>query len=350
MAQEAVGRHINISFAVLLKIALVIVLGYFLYQIFDILALLFVALILSTALDPWVDFLEHRHLPRTLAVTLIYLVLFVVVTLVVVLMIPPLAKQLGELAQSFPYYYTKILSSVSKFETVGNDQVATSLQSVLQSLGASLGQATSSVVSALAGLFGGLVQFVLTLVITFYLIVDKNGVRRLIRSVTPAKHQPYITQLMNRIQSKLGLWLRGQVFLMLIIGVLSYLGLITLGMPYALVLALWAGLTEIIPYVGPVLGAIPALFLALSVSPLTALFVLILYIVIQQLENNFIVPQVMKKAVGMNPIVSIVVVLIGAKLGGVVGAIISIPVATAVTVFLSDIFGEKWAAENKLET
>lgn len=319
---------------------------YFVYQILDVLALVFVAIILSTALDPWVDWFQRNRVPRGLAMLIIYFLLFVVISLVLILMVPALATQLGQLANSFPYYYGKLAAGFYSWETGAGDSVSAALQQTLQSLGASLAQATSSVLSTVAGIFGGLLQFMVVLVMTYYLVVDETGLKRFIRSLTPSQHQDYIWDLMTRIQHKLGLWLRGQLLLMLVIGLLTYVGLAVLKgfglvqMDYILVLALWAGLTEVVPYIGPVLGGIPAVFIALAVSPVQALIVLGLYVLIQQLENNFIVPMVMKKAVGLNPIVSIVVVLVGAKLGGVVGALMSIPVATAIAVVLSDVFDQ----------
>jgi predicted PurR-regulated permease PerM len=124
---------------------------------------------------------------------------------------------------------------------------------------------------------------------------------------------------------------------MFIVGCLTYIGLYFLGIKYALTLALVAALLEIIPYIGPILAAIPAVILGFAQSPFLALLVILLFVVIQQLENYIIVPQVMKKTVGLNPIVIIIVMLIGAKLAGVIGIILAVPVAAAVAEFLKDI-------------
>ena len=148
-----------------------------------------------------------------------------------------------------------------------------------------------------------------------------------------------LLELFAVIQKKTGDWARGQLILGLIIAVLSFIGLIFLLPKYALVLALVAGITELVPYIGPILGAIPAVFLGFTVQPFSfgrGLAVLILYIVIQQVENNLLVPQVMKKSVGLNPVVIIIVMLIGARLAGIVGLILAIPVATAIGVIIKD--------------
>jgi predicted PurR-regulated permease PerM len=143
------------------------------------------------------------------------------------------------------------------------------------------------------------------------------------------------------MQQKVGLWLRGQIILSVTIFLLTYIGLLILKVKYALVLAFFAGLTEFIPYLGPTIAAIPAVFLTYTQSPMLALFVAILYYIVQLTENNIIVPKVMQKVIGLNPIISIAVLMIGYKVGGITGAILSIPVTTALDVFLSDIFDNK---------
>lgn len=336
MAQDSTNRTINISFATLLKVLLAIVLFYFFYAVFDVMALLFIAIIFSTALDPWVDWMQKNHIPRPLGVVFIYLAIFSLLAIILILMVPPLVEQLGQLANHLPYYYNKLVASFSTTGGAFNDEVAATLQQVLQSAGAGLASATTSVFSTLAGIFGGLIQFVSVFVITFYLIVRKNGVRQFVHSVTPAQYQDKVASTMSKIQEKLGFWFRGELILMFVVGLLTYVGLTIWGMEYALVLALWAGLTEIIPYVGPVLGAIPAVALALSISPIKALGILLTYMIIQQLENNLLVPAIMKKAVGLNPVISIIAILIGVKIGGVVGALMAIPVAVVVAVIVSD--------------
>ena len=174
------------------------------------------------------------------------------------------------------------------------------------------------------------------MVLTFYLTVEEHALKRMLRSLVPVRYQPYITHLVNRIQEKIGMWLRGQLILSLIIFLLSWFGLTILGVKYALVLAIFSGLTELVPYLGPFIGAIPAVFIALTQSPALALGVIVVYLIIQQLENNVIVPKVMQRAVGLNPIITIIAMMIGFKLAGILGIIIAVPVATALSIVLND--------------
>jgi predicted PurR-regulated permease PerM len=196
-------------------------------------------------------------------------------------------------------------------------------------------------------IFGNLISFISVLVIVFYLLLEIEAIKKIIQSIIPIKFQSYTIRLFIQMQNKLSLWLRGQLILCLVIGILSYIGLLILGVKYALLLALIAGISEIIPYLGPILGAIPAVFLAFTQSPLTALLVIILYLIIQQLENTLLVPKIMGKTVGLNPVIILIVFLIGGKLYGPIGALLAIPVATALSVLIKDYFELKRKEEIK---
>jgi predicted PurR-regulated permease PerM len=320
----------------------ILVLLYFLYLISDILIILFVSLIFASAFDPTVDWLAKRKIPRTVGILLIYLVLFTLVSLIIYLIIPPITQEVTELSQNFPYYFEKIISVFSKLREYSFEHgILDNIKNGLSSLTANLPNAAGGVFSTLTGIFGGIVSFVLILVLTFYMVVEENAMKKLIWSIAPPKHQAYLMLLISRMQKKIGLWLRGQLILCLIIFILDYLGLLILNVKYALVLALIAGLTEFVPYFGPIIGAIPAVFLAFFQSPALALFVAALYYIVQLVENHILVPKIMQKAVGLNPIISIVALLVGFKVAGVIGAILSIPVVTAISVFIKDIFDSK---------
>lgn len=338
--------NINISTFTIVKIVAFFLLLYFLYLIRDIVVILFISLILSSAVDPWIDWLQARRLPRVVGILLIYLVLFGIVSLVIYLIIPPIAQQVGELADNLPYYLEKITANLSSFEEYSaRYKLLDNIKSSLGTLSSNLKGATSGVFSTISNIFGGIFSFFLVLVITFYMTAEENSVKKLVWSLAPEKHQPYILQLINRMQKKIGLWLRGQLILSLIIFALTFVGLSLMHVKYALVLALIAGITEFVPYLGPVLGAIPAVFLVFTQSPLKALAVVVLYLVIQWAENNILVPKVMQKTVGLNPLVSITVLLIGFQIAGIVGAILSIPVATALDVFARDLFSQRLASK-----
>lgn len=343
--------NINITILTVIKIILIFLLFYFFYLVQDILAILFVSLIFSSALDPWVDWMQGKKIPRVIGVMLIYLVLFAAIGSMVYLIIPPIAAEVKELAVNFPHYLEKIISSLSAFkEFSAKHGILDNIKASFGSFSSNLEKAAGGIFSTVSGIFGGIFSFFLVLVLVFYMIVEENAIKKLVWSIAPVKHQPYAMQLINRMQKKIGYWLRGQLVLCLAIFILTYVGLSILGVKYALVLALIAGFTEFVPYLGPILGAIPAVFLAYTQSPMLALFTAILYYIVQLIENNILVPKIMQKAVGLNPIVSIAVLLIGFKIGGVVGAILSIPVATAASVVIKDLFEHKEAEEKARDT
>lgn len=339
---------INLSSLTIIKIILIFIVFYFLYLIRDILAVLFVALILSSALDPWVDWMQKRKIPRGVGIIIIYLAMFIVISSVIILIIPPIAEQVNDLVNNLPGFLDKIITGASAIKDYSSQHgILDNIKNNLGTVNSNLQNAATGVFSTLTGIFGGIVSFFLVLVITFYMVVEENAIKKIVWSIVPSQHQIYTMQLINRMQQKIGLWLRGQIILSFIIFILTYIGLLILDVKYALVLALIAGLTEFIPYLGPMIASIPAIFLAFSQRPSLAIFVGILYYVIQLTENNIIVPKLMQKVVGLNPIISIAVLLIGFNIAGVVGAILSIPVATAVSVFIKDVFdsraGEKAA-------
>ena len=182
------------------------------------------------------------------------------------------------------------------------------------------------------GIFGGFISFVSVLVMTFYMLVERDGLQKFVNTVVPVLWRERVLILLWRMQEKMGLWVRGQLILMASVGVLSYTALLILGVPYALVLALLAGLLEIVPVVGPITAAVPAVVIAFAVSPMRALTVLLIYVVIQQLENHVLVPRVMSRSIGLSPLLVIIAILLGAKLGGITGTLLAVPAITALSV------------------
>ncbi|MDD5342335.1 MAG: AI-2E family transporter [Patescibacteria group bacterium] len=344
-------QNITISTTSILKVILIILAIWVLYLIKNVLGILFISLIITAGMTPWVDWLENKKIPRVLGTAILYVILLGIFSLVVILIIPVLSEQIGQIISVFPSYYDKIVKGFEALKASSGDTALVS--SVQQSLGAinqSLTKAASGIFSSLVAVFGGFASFLSIMVIAFYLTLERNGWKKTVHALAPSQYQPYLTHLGNRITVKLGAWLRGQLLLCVIIFVMSYIGLTILGVKYALVLALIAGLTEFVPIIGPIVGAVPAIFLSFAQSPLKALLVLILYIVIQQLENNLIVPKVMQRSVGLNPIVVIIAMLIGAKLGGIIGMVLAIPIAAVIQVFSSDFFGQKRNRDDQLET
>lgn len=351
MAEDERHLTINISTSTIFKVIAVVILLALMYLLRDVILIILVSFILASALNPWVNALQRRRIPRVLATVFIFLVFFGSFIVIIVLLIPPIATQVTDISKNLPAYYNRIVTDFQKFREFSLQQnLLNSLQNSLQSLQSNLSQTTAGVFNALASIFGGFVSFIFMIVMTFYMLLEENALKKFVKSITPSKYQPYIFQLINRSQDRLRMWLRGQLILCLIIGFLAWLGLTIFGVKYSLVLGLWAGLTEFIPYLGPFLGGIPAVFIALTTgSFIKAVIVVGWYFVIQQLENHLIVPKVMEKTVGLNPLVVIIVMLVGGKLAGIVGILLAVPLALVIKVFAEDFFALKESEENTLE-
>jgi predicted PurR-regulated permease PerM len=215
------------------------------------------------------------------------------------------------------------------------------LQAGVQSIQVQVTKAAAGVLASLSDFFGGLVGLIVVLVMAYYMVVQEKEARNAFQNFVPTEYQDNISAVLKHVEEKIGMWLFGQIALCLIIGVCYFIGLSIIGLNATLVLALFGGFTEFIPYLGPILGAIPVAIVALSDSPVKALMALMVIIVIQQLEGHIIVPKVMQRAVGLNPLVSIIALLVGAKLFGIMGALLAIPVATALSAALSELYRQR---------
>lgn len=333
---------ITISTQTIFKVLVIAIVIAFVWFVRDIVLMLFLAILLAALIEPAVSWLHHHKVPRALSVLAIYVVLAAVAVLALVAIIPPLLEQFEQLTTNLAGQSGAISDWINHAVATGNQlglgkEVATSL-AALQS---TVNDLASNLFSTVTNVVGAVVALVIVMMMAFYIVVDEDSWRRVFRRLAPDEYQPYLSQLFTRMQNKIGLWLRGQLLLMLIVGVSVYVGLLILNVPYALVLGLFAALMELIPFVGPTVSAALGVSIAFVSSPLKALIVLIFYIIMQQTEANILIPKIMQRVTGLNPIVSIVALLIGFKVGGAAGAAISIPLATMLSVFVYDILGNK---------
>lgn len=350
MNESKNSTTINISTSTIFKVLIFLLIIYLVFLLSEIIIVLFVSLVLAALITPWVDFAQKKRIPRGLSVLFIYLILFTVLSFIVFSIVPPIVTQINDFSKDSPEYLDKVFSNLSfldeKFQEKG---ILENIKDGLGTFDSNLGAATGGVFSLIGSFFGGVFFFVLVLVITFYMVTEENAMKKVVWSVVPEKHQPYIIQLLGRMQKKVGLWLRGQIILSIIMFVAVYLGLLFLGVKYALVLGLIAAFTEFVLYLGPLIAAVPALLISFIQSPLLFVFVLIFYYVLNMIESHVLVPKIMQKVVGLNPIIIIVVLIVGFKIGGILGGVLAIPVATAASVFLRDVFERRRADEEGSE-
>ncbi|HPN96639.1 MAG TPA: AI-2E family transporter [Candidatus Moranbacteria bacterium] len=331
-------RKIYISTGIIFRTILILLAVWFLYLILDVVSLIVISVIISSAIDPLVDLMKKKKIPRSIGVLVIYIVLFAFIGVAIYFIIPPIAEQSRELAQEFPVYYQRTLDFLGPIKTsLESSHIETGR--IFGNLTDSLAGISGNIFSTTIGFFSGIISVIVVLSLTFYMAAEEDALKKFVISVTPKKHHTYAVDLAERIKSKIGKWLIGQLFLMIIVGTLSGFGLYLIGVPHALILGIFAGIMEIVPYIGPLVSAVPGVILGFIVSPTVGFLAILIYIIVQQIENHVVVPQVMKKAVGLSPITVIIVLMIGAKLGGALGAILSIPVATAAGLFIADIMG-----------
>lgn len=336
---EPAEHVISIKTATVLKVIGVILALGFLWIIRDILALLVVALFLAALMHPAARWGERHRIPRGATVLFIYLVLFALTILSFSLVIPTLLQQLGSLSRTVGSSALAISNGVHSLREFSDKYgLANNITAGLTSIQDGLSEAATGFLGAITNIFGGLVGFVVVLAMAFYMVVQDKDAVRVFRNIVPEPYQEKSANVLIQLEEKIGKWLGGQLILSLIVGVLYYIGLLVLGIDNPLALALFGAFIEFIPYLGPILGGIPIILVALSSSPIKALFALGLMVIVQQLESQIIVPKVMQKTLGLNPLVSIVAVLVGAKLFGIVGALLAIPVATALSVVLTEMY------------
>jgi predicted PurR-regulated permease PerM len=336
---------INVSSAAIIKILFFLLLTYFLYRIREVIGLVFAAWILALALDPWVDRLQKFRVPRVLSVVVIYLLFFSIIGGFIALVIPIVLDQINDLITNFPTLYNSASQYLNEIQLFKSINLGEQLQTSMGKLSEIIGAAISNVFKTVFAVFGGVISFVGLLFMSIYFVIQEQDIKSLIRSLSPEKGRNYYVQLMERMQDKLNKWLLGQIILSFVMFVLVYIGLTILNVKYALLLAVLAGLLEAIPILGPIISAVPGIFLALLDSPGKAMIVLGLYILLQQLESNLIAPRIMSRSVELNPIVIIAAILAGAELGGIAGAILAVPVATAVSIPIQDLIERRYGAD-----
>jgi predicted PurR-regulated permease PerM len=322
--------ELETSTQIILKVIFAFIVLAFLWAVKDIVAILLLALILASAMDPLADYLSLKKIPRVVSVLLVYLVVLGSAALVISLIIPPLIEQYQVLKLNLPEYIFTVQDklgisfSISGFWT-----------EILNSLGGG-----NSIITSTFGFFNGFFSFVAVLVISFYLVAEEKGMKNFVAALLPQKHQESVVGLLEKIQKKMGLWILGQLGASVSVFLFAFVGLTLLKVEYALFLALLVGLFEVMPYIGPILSALPAIFFAFLQEPVLAGAVAVLYTLIHFLEGYIVVPKIMQKAVGTSPLLVLFALMVGFKLAGVIGLLIAVPFSTALTVVVQEFWPE----------
>jgi predicted PurR-regulated permease PerM len=346
-----------VSRAILFTIGVLLLL-WLLGLIASVIVKLMLAVILAAGMKPLVDRLtavERRRQglwtpPRGLVVLAVYITTILLVSVVGGLILQVVISEVQNLVNGVPVYAPKIVARVNDLldlipggrNLVADFDIAGQLSGLVSRLFGVFSQALL-VFQYVLNLLGGLLDVLMILLLALYITTDGPRIGRYLRAFLPADRHEQAARVTDRIFIRLGGWVSGQILLCLIIGSMSWIGLVIIGVPYAAVLALIAGILEAVPNIGPIIAAVPAIMIAALYSPFQALLVLILYVIIQQLENYVIVPRVMSRAVELHPLAVLLALLIGGELLGVLGAVLAVPVTAAISVVVDEIRSERLA-------
>ncbi len=304
---------------------------WFLYYIRTVIFQVFLALVIMTILNPWVTRLHKRKIPRAVSVMVVYIVVFSGLGLLIAQIAPLLIEQTTTFA-------TSVNSRLAELHLPGPIT-----EQITREVAVQVGKLPSQLIVIGASVFTNIFSVFTVLVFALYFLLAREDLHKhlvvLLKDNT--KQQEKINTAINQLEIKLGGWARAQIILMFIVGLTSYIGLLILGIPFALPLAIIAGVLEMVPNIGPIIAAFPAVIVGFGVSPVTGLAAAALSFLIQQVENYVLVPKIMQQQAGLSPIITLLSLLIGLKVAGIVGAMLSIPVVITTQIIFDVYFSGK---------
>ncbi|KKW43170.1 MAG: hypothetical protein UY93_C0004G0022 [Parcubacteria group bacterium GW2011_GWA1_56_13] len=340
------GKETRISITTgTLVTALLIIAGVYLFWLLRDLALLILtAIVIASAIEPGVAFFIRYRMPRFIAALFVYVLVFGTVFSVFYFFFPPIVADAANFLSAAPRYLDT-LNATAPFSNITNTSgliggaqgAHSSFVETLLSLQSVFSATSGGVLQLFITFFGGIFSLALVIVLSFYFALQDTGVDDFLRMVMPVAYEEYSVDLWKRAQKKIGLWMQGQILLSVIVGILVYLGLLIIGIPYALLLSVFTALAEIIPIFGSLLAGTVAVIVAFSNGGVAlGAIVFGLYVVVNQFESNLIYPLIVKKIVGIPPLLVIVALIAGYTLAGFLGVLLSVPVAAVVLEFITD--------------
>jgi len=315
--------HRTIIFTVFFLIGI-----WFLYQIRAVILALFVSVILMSAFNPIVDRLEKLKISRWLAIILVYVLILGGLIGLLVAIVPPLVEQTSVFINGLVTFLKDF-----KFWGIQTDVLASQI--------AQLSTIPANLFKFIISLFSNVIAVFAFFVITFYLLLERQNLNRYLTVLFGDGDEGKAKTFVDKVEKSLGGWVRAEITLMTIVGVMTYVGLMLLGIDFALPLAILAGFLEIVPNLGPVIAAVPAVIVGLGISSWMGMAVAALYFLVQQIENSVIVPNVMRRVAGVNPLMTILSLAIGFKIAGVSGAVLAVPLLLVIRSVATEFFSLK---------
>lgn len=317
-------------------IALLLLIIYFLYQVRIVLPSFLFAIIISYAAYPLVMLFERRDVPRWIAIILVYLIFGVISGLIISFLVPQLAKEVDELMKILPKQTDFIEDRLDVINDLQNITLPQVIRSGIDLLIVRFQQILEGLASKIANFFVGMIHQIISLVIApflaYYILRDLERLKRRFFIQIPKPYRLNIYSLTKKINDMLNNFIRGQLLNLLIVGLLIAIGLWIVGIKYSLFIGLIAGILNIIPYFGPVIGFIPAFILAMIKSPMTVLWVLVVFVIVNQIETSVIAPKIIGDSVGLHPLAVIFAVLAGGELMGILGMLVAVPIAGIIQI------------------
>lgn len=327
---KKMANKVEISYKTIVFTVLFLISLWLLYFIREIILQLFAALLIVAILNPTVAKLSKLKIPKSLSISVVYLFVIGLFVVGVASIIPTLVEQTAGFANHLPRYFASL-----RVESGVADQVVSQLLSQVGSLPGQILQISLSI-------FSNILSIITVLILAFYMLLSHDKLDLQLTTFFGEEKGKRAGDLINTLEDRLGGWARGQITLMVLIGLAGFVGLTLLGIPYALPLAVLAGIFEIVPYFGPIISSFPAVVIALNISPLMGIATIGLFVIIHQVENYLFVPKVMEKSVGISPIIILLALTIGFKLAGVVGVLLSVPVVVAVQILGREYYFKNW--------
>lgn len=331
------NKVLDISWETILKIATAVLVIYFLYLVRDVLIWIIFALIISILFNPAINFLRKKHVPRPLAIIFIYVSVFGILGLSIYLIAPIFISEIQQFSQTFPQYFEK-LSPVLKGLGI---EAFDSLEGFTWAIERWLVGASANIFSAVGAIFGGIFSTVTIFAIAAFFSLEERGTERMIAILSPKKYEAFVLNIWERSQKKVSGWFGARILASLFVGLMTFVACYIFDIKYAISFALFAGVFNFIPIIGPIItGIIITIFVALT-SWTKAIFILIAFIIIQQIEGSILTPILTRRFVGLPPALVLIAVIVGGKLWGVLGAILAIPIAGILFEFLRDFLKKK---------
>ncbi len=325
-------KILDISWRTILKISVAVAIFYLIFSVKDILIWFIFALTISVLFNPAINFLQKKRIPRSVGVILTYVGTFGMLSFLIYLIVPLFTSEIQAFLASFPEYFERISPPLKGL----GFQAFENLESFLKAFGKTLEGMAGNIFSALFAIFGGVFTTFFVIIIAIFLSLEEKSVEKGLMLLFPKKYETQVVNIWGRCQKKVAGWFGGRLIACLFVGVFSYILFLLCNVKYPFTLAMFAGVFNFIPYVGPLLTGVILFLIIFPIDPFKSIFVLIVFVIIQQIENSILTPILMKKFVGLPPALVLLSLVIGGTLWGLMGAILAIPLFGILFEFLKE--------------